>query len=1020
MNLSRPFIQRPVMTTLVMLSILFFGALSYCRLPVSDLPNVDLPTIEVSVDYPGASPEIMANSVATPLERQFMSIQGLSSVVSSSNTGFSNIVLTFNLDRDIDAASTDVQAMISVAEPNLPGDLPNNPTYRKVNPSAVPILYFALFNPNMTAGELYDYGSTYIGDHLSMIEGVSQVITYGSPYAARIQVDPEKLAAKNIGLDQIVSSLEGGNVNLPLGTLYGPKSDFNIEIDGQIMGAEGYNNLVIKNEKGELVKIQDVGRALDSVKKDKYFMHYFSESGDQNCLVLALQRTPGANTVEIVQRVNETLKNLSPQLPQSLKIEKIYDQSETILEGVKDVKVTLLLAFFLVVTIIYVLLGKALNTVIPSLALPMSVIGTFALMLLFGFSIDILSLLALTLAIGFLVDDAIVVLENSVRHVQAGESPYEAAMSAAKEISVTILSMTLCLIAAFIPMLFMGGIVGKLFREFAITIVSSVFISGFISLTLTPMLGSKFILPYSEQKKPKMERIAEKLNSFLQKKYEPLLKFSMRHKKWMLGLGTLSVLCSLLLFKLISKDFLPPDDVGFIEGWTLSRDGTSPYLMEDYHKEISSAAMKDPNVEALLSVSSFTNPNEGFVFFRLKPYSKRASMNQSITSLNERFHQIAGVNTYLSPLPLINLNIGTTAYALYQYALTSLDQKSLYSFAEKLTHEMQENSAFSSVSSDLRLGQPEWSFQIDRDKASFYNVSAKEIESFFQNAYSDTKVSQINGEINTYDVILETLPEFYKNPSVLSKLYVKSSKGMQVPLSEVVKPKETIGPLTINHYDGLSSVSISFNPAENMPLGKSLEKLDSLTRNKPREIKGGVIGTADIFKSSFANLSALLLVSFFVIYIVLGILYESFIHPLTVMSTLPPALVGGLFTLFIFNEPLSLYSFVGLILLIGIVLKNGIIMVDFANKAKQQENLSSEEAIEKAALIRFRPILMTSISAMIGALPIAIGIGGSMAQSRVSLGLVIVGGLLISQVFTLMLTPVIYSYFDRLQEKLSP
>lgn len=1019
MNLSSLFIRRPVMTVLVMSSIFLFGLMAYRSLPVSDLPNVDMPTIQVSVDYPGASPETMANSVATPLEQQFMTIQGINSILSSSNTGTTTIVLVFDLDRNIDSAATDVQTMISAASPNLPSNLPNQPTYRKLNPSATPILYIALSNENMPLSELYKYGNTFIGDRLSMIEGVSQVITYGSPYAARIQVDPEKLAAKNIGIDEIAQSIASGNVDLPLGTLFGPREDFTIDVDGQLTDARGYNELIIKNENGNLVKIKDIGRAINSVKEDKFFMHHITQKTDQNCIILAIQKIAGANTVKIIDQVNQTIDELKSQLPASLQMSRIYDQSKTIIEGVNDVKLTLIVAFCLVIGIIYLFLGKALNTVIPSLALPIAISGTFAIMLLLGFSIDILSLLALTLCIGFLVDDAIVVLENNVRHVQSGKRPFDAALDAAKEISITVLSMTICLTAAFIPMLFMGGVVGRLFREFAVTIVIAVLISGFISLTLTPMLGARFIRPYKEGEKPWMERASEKVSNFLLKLYKPCLAFAMAHKGFMLLCGFGSIVLSGVLFKTIPTDFLPPDDVGFIQGWTIARDGTSPYLMEKYHGEVSETILKNPNVDELISISSFTNPNEGILFIKLKPFKERQPMYGVIKELSGKLHDICGVSVFLSPLPLINLSQGTTVQALYQYALTAIDRKALYEYAPKLTRAMKASTNFSQVSSDLRISQPQLSFKINRDRASNYNVTAEKIEDFFQYAYSDNKVSQINADINVYDVIIETLPKFYKDPSVLPNLYVRSTKNHLVPLTEILDPIEVAGPLTINHYNGLTSVGISFNPGAGVPLGKTLQTLEELTlKTKPPQVNGRVIGTADVFKQSFESLNILLLIAFFVIYVVLGILYESFIHPLTVMSALPPALLGGLLTLYLFGQTLSLYSFVGLILLIGIVLKNGIILVDFANEAVSKNGKSAEEAIIDAAHIRFRPIIMTTVAAMMGAVPIALGVGGALSQTRVSLGLCIVGGLVISQILTLLLTPVLYYYFERLQENI--
>ncbi len=1019
MNLSEPFIRRPVMTILVMASILFFGLMSYKRLPVSDLPNVDMPTIEVSVSYPGASPDTMANAVTTPLEQQFMTIEGIQNIFSHSSTGSTTIVLTFALERDIDAASTDVQAAISRAQPNLPSNLPNQPTYQKVNPAATPIIYYAITSPNMTLSQLYDYANTFVGERISMVEGVAQVITYGAPYAVRVQVDPEKLAAKNIGLDQVTQAIQKTNVDLPLGTLWGHRDDYTIEVDGQIMRAPGYGELIIKNQNGDLVKVKDIGRALDSVQNDKYFQHYITHDSDQQCLILAIQRLPGMNTVKIVQLIDATLKKLKPQLPSSLKIETIYNQGDSINEGVRDVKLTLFIAFLLVVAVIYLALGKALNTVIPSLALPLSIFGTFGVMYLLGFSLDILSLLALTLCIGFLVDDAIVVLENNVRHVQEGSPPFEASLNGSREISVTVLSMTLCLTAAFIPMLFMGGVVGKLFREFAVTIITAVLISGVVSLSLIPMLTARLVKPYSQEKKTRIEKIADRLNERLKKIYEPCLHWALHHRLIMLIIGVFSIVASLWLLKVVPKDFLPPDDIGFLEGFTLSRDGTSPYLMENYHAEINKITIDDPNIESVISVSSYSNANEGIVFLRLKPYKERKPMDVVIKELTGKLKELPGINVYLSPLPLINLQIGTTAQALYQYSLTSIDRSALYQYAPQLLAKMKGDPHFSQVSSDLRIHQPQWSLHILRDKAANYNVNADAIENYFQYAYSDNKISQINAEINQYNVLIETLPQFYRDPTVLSKLYVTSTNGNQVPLSEILEVKETVGPLTVNHFNGLPSVGISFNLGEGVSLGDAIHAITQLTQSDlPPQVFGQVIGTADVFKASFASLNFLVLLAIFVIYIILGILYESFIHPLTVMSALPPAILGGLFSLYVFGQTLSLYSFVGLILLIGIVLKNGIMMVDFAIEAAKKEHKSAYDAIVEACLIRFRPILMTTICALMGAVPIAIGIGGAMAQTHVSLGICVVGGLLISQLITLLLTPVLYYCFETLQEKL--
>ena len=1018
MNLSKIFIERPVMTTLVMAWICFFGIISYIFLPVSDLPSVDFPTIQVSVSYPGANPETMANSIATPLEQNFTSIEGLQNIFSSSNTGSTTIVLQFVLDKDINAAATDVESQISRTLPNLPSDLPNNPTYQKVNPTATPILYFAVTCPTMTMGKLYDYANTFIGQRLSMVDGVSQVQAYGSSYAVRVQVNPEKLAAKNIGINQVAEVLQKGNVLLPTGTLFGARDDFTINVDGQLMEAAGYNDLVLKNQDGTILKIQEIGKALDSVQDDKYFIYYVTPEETQNSIVLAVQRLPGKNTVAIIKKVDAILDELRPQLPAGLKISRLYDQSETILESVFDLKLTLFIAFILVVGIIYLSLGKLSNTVIPTIALPLAILGTLPVIYLCGFSLDVLSMLAITLSIGFLVDDAIVVLENAVRHVQLGKTPKEGALQGAKEISITILSITLCLVAAFIPLVFMSGVVGRLFREFAVTIIIAVLLSGFISLSLTPLLASRWVRPYDSKRKTRMERFAEALYDRLLKIYEPCLRWALRHRLIVLAAGTFSIFASLGLFLILPKDFLPPDDVGVLQGYTLARDGTSPYLMNSYHEKVNEVLKKNPAFKSVLSIASYTNPNEGMLFINLKPFNQRPNMYQLMSELSGELRKIPGINVYLSPLPLINFSLGTTVQALYQYSLSSLNREALYAFAPKLQSLMQKDPNFSQVSSDLRIHQPQLNLSIRRDRASDLNVTANEIENVFNYAYSTNKISTINATINQYDVIIETLPKFYKDPSVLSSLYVQSSTGKLVPLTEVLDVQEVAGPLTVNHTNGITSVTISFNTPEGAPLSKSLEKIQDFTKNKmPPGVLGKVQGTADVFSSSILSLALLFPIAFFVIYVILGILYESFIHPLTVMSALPPTLLGGLLTLYIFRESLSIYSFVGLILLIGIVMKNGIMMIDFANERKEVEKKSAYDAIFEAAQIRFRPILMTTVAALMGAVPIALGIGGAMAQNHKGLGLAVIGGLIISQMLTLLLTPVLYTFFEDLQER---
>jgi len=1017
MNISQPFIKRPVTTILVMVTILFFGITAYKSLPVSDLPNVDYPTIQVKVSYPGANAKTMATTCATPLEKEFMTIDGLNTITSQSSVGQTLLVLQFTLDKSMDSAALDVQSAINRAQPNLPKNLPYNPTYEKVNPSATPILYMALTSPSMTQSQLYDYGHTYLGQRISMTEGVSQVVTYGAPYAARIQVDPEKLAAMQVGIDEVADAIKLGNVNLPTGTLFGEKGEFTVEVQGQLLNAAMYQELAVKSQDGSLVKIKQIGRALDSLKDDKYYLHFSTKTTDKPAVIIAIQRQAGYNTVEVTDRIKQLLPNIKKTLPASLEIHEVFNKADTIVASVNDVKLTLLIAFILVVTVIFLSLGKVFNTVIPALALPMSMVGTFIIMYLLNFSIDILSLLALTLSIGFLVDDAIVVLENNVRHVQMGESPYEGTMKGSKEISMTVLSMSMCLISVFIPLLFMGGVVGRLFREFAITIIAAVFFSGFISLSLTPFLCSRFIPKYSEdEKKGFMEKTADFLNDKLKALYKICLTWVMKHRLIMLSIGLICILASFGFFIILPKAFLPDQDVGFLQGFTEARDGTSPFLMAKYQKEINDIIVEDPAVDMVVSVASFIEDNEGLMFIRLKPYKERGPIQDVIERLMMKFYSVVGVNSFATTLPLINLQVGTEVKALYEFSMTALDQDVLNKYTDELAGKVKKQPGFAQVSTDLQITQPQVEIQIDRDRASDLHVSAAKIEQLFEYAYSDGKISTIDADIDQYDVIIETLPKFYKDPTVLNQLYVRSDINQLVPLNQILNITENVGPLTVNHLNGLPSSTIAFN-LKDMPLGTAVSTLESLAADTlPESVSGNVLGTADVFKQSFANLTFLFIITIFVIYVILGILYESFIHPITVMSTLPPATFGGMLTLYIFGETLSLYSFVGLVMLIGIVMKNGIMMVDFANDEKELRQKNSFDAIFSAALIRFRPIMMTSVAALMGAVPIAIGTGGASQGTR-PLGLVVVGGLIISQVLTLFLTPVIYYYIDTLHEK---
>jgi len=1012
------FIQRPVMTTLVMLAILFFGIVAYKKIPVSDLPNVNYPAITVSVEYPGASPSTVANNVVSPLERQFLTIEGVQSIASTSSTGGATIVLQFALEKAIDSAALDVQNAINTAGPDLPQNLPYAPTYDKTNPSQTPILYFAAASDTMPLHELYGYAYTFIGERLSTISGVAQVVVYGSPFAVRVQVNPQKLAAKGIGIDEVAAAIQNANVNIPTGTLFGKTGEFTIDVDGQLNHAAVYDSIIIKNETGNIVRIRDVGKAIDSTNDDKEYQRYFSSDTDKACVVFGVLTQPGVNSMRVIADVNRILPKLESSLPGSMKLYRVFDKAVFIQEAVNDVEMTLVVAFLLVVFVIFFYLGKPMNTLIPALALPIIIIGTFAAMFLLGYTVDILSLLAITLSIGFLVDDAIVVLENIVRHVEEGMPPYEAALLGSKEIGFTILSMTLSLSSAFIPLLFMGGVIGKLFHEFAMVIVSAVLISGFISLTLTPMLCSLLVRPHhAANKKTLMERFSEKFNLILVSFYEKTLVVVLRHPNLTLSTGVLSVVMTVVLFKMLPSDFLPPDDIGSIVVHTQAATGTSPFQMMKYQDELSRLIKDHPAIESTISIGALPDDNKGYMFLRLKPYKDRPSMQEIIQDLLSTFDKFPGLQTYVKPLPLIDLQVSTTDIkAPYQYTLQSLNPATLYQSADTLIQEMKTLSGISQVSTDLEIKQPQLNVEILRDKASALNLSAADIENALSYAFAATNLSPINDPEYQYYAILEVEPKFYSDPSYLSQLYIRSSTNQLVPLAAATRLSQTVGPLSINRLDGLPAVNIFFDVGTGA-LGPALSKIDALAhKTLPPTVTGQVQGTADVFQDSFANLNILLLITFFVIYVILGILYENFLHPITVMSTLPPAALGGLLTLCIFNIPLSLYAFVGLILLLGIVMKNGIILIDFANDAILAGK-TPLEAIQHACRARFRPILMTTFSALMGAIPIAIGMGGMTAQSRRPLGLVIIGGLIVSQILTLYLTPVLYLYLEKLRER---
>lgn len=1021
MNLSELFIKRPIMTFLVMIAILFFGIIGYRSLPISEMPNVEYPTIVIKTSYPGASSEVMANNVTSPLEKQFLTISGINQITSTSTKGESSIVIQFNIAKPIDVAAQDVLSAINQATPLLPQDLPYNPTYTKVNPAATPILYLAITSESLTLGELYDYANTVIGQRLNMIEGVAQVTTYGSPFAVRVQVDPQQLAAKGIGLDQVANLIQSQNVSIPTGAFYGDTKEFNIDVEGQLTHAKQYEPLIIKNsQNGAIVRIQDVGRAIDSVSDDKFFMRYIDEKTNTPSVILAIQKQADANTMRIIEKVKTLLPLLEKEIPKSLRIHSVFDKSVFIQEAVDDVEFTLCIAFFLVVIVVFIYLGKPMNTLIPSLALPLSIVGTFAMMYLCNYTIDILSLMAITLSIGFLIDDAIVVLENIARHVEMGVDRYQAALEGSKEICFTIVSMTLCLSIVFLPMVFMGGVLGLIFREFAVTIMVAVLISGFVSLSLTPMLCSRFISTVKHgEEKNKLEKFSEAVNEKMIAVYKKGLDYVIHHKKFALMGGFASVILVGLLAARLPKDFLPPDDLGIIQGFTQGPDSLSPFQTQKYQEKLADIIQADPGIKSITSIGAYPVDSQGIFFISLKDFHTRDSIFKIIPRLYQSMRASPGMQIFLKAVPLLDLQTGTGASrGDYQYTLQSFDEEALYKYAPVMIQKIKAIPGITQVASDMLLNLPQLHIEILRDRASTLNVSAAAIENALKFAFSGANLSPIKEPANVYYAILETLPSFYKDPSSLSQLYVSSSQGKLVPLESVVKIKEDVGPLSINHLNGLPAVTATFN-LNNIPLGTALTQIEKIAQDTlPASISGTVQGTANVFKVSFATLPFLFLITIFLIYVILGILYENFFHPITVMSTLPPAALGGLLTLYLFGQSLSLYGFIGIIMLLGIVMKNGIILIDFANESIIKEGKSIHEAIVHACIVRFRPILMTTIAAMMGALPIALGVGGMTAQSRISLGLVIVGGLIFSQIVTIFLTPVIYIYLETYKEKL--